>query len=110
MDLSTTSTTVAGTPVLVLAGEVDLASLPVLHSALLRLVAHEPATTVAVDLDGIVALDDAGMGLLLGAAARARSAGGDLVVVCNDGRLRERFALSGLDRAVEVRHRLSPGS
>jgi anti-sigma B factor antagonist len=91
---------------LVLEGELDLASLPRLHDALLRLVAEAGAATVAVDLDGVSALDDAGLGLLLGAAGRARSAGGDLVVVCTEPRLRRRFELTGLARAVEVRDRL----
>jgi anti-sigma B factor antagonist len=57
---------------------------------------------VAVDLDGVDVLDDSGLGALLGAAGRARRTGGDLVVVASDQRLRDRFTLTGLDRAVDV--------
>ena len=91
---------------LVLEGEVDLATLPVLHDALTRLVADSPGATVAVDLDGVTSLDDTALGVLLGSAGRARVAGGDLVVVCTDPRLLRRFELTGLARAVEVRDRL----
>ena len=55
---------------------------------------------VAVDLDGVDALDDTALGVLLGAAGRGRQAGGDLAIVCASERLRGRFAVTGLDRAV----------
>ena len=61
--------------------------------------ADHAGRTVAVDLDGVDALDDTGLGVLLGAAGRARQAGGDLVVVCASEHLRARFTLTGLDRA-----------
>ena len=51
-------------------------------------------------------LDDSGLGVLLGAAGSARQGGADLVVVCNNNRLRERFDVTGFSRAVEVRERL----
>ena len=66
------------------------------------LVADHAGRPVAVDLDGVDALDDVGLGVLLGAAGRARQAGGDLVVVCASEHLRERFTLTGLDRAINV--------
>lgn len=92
---------------LTLSGEVDLATVPVLRNALVRLVGDAPGVTVAVDLDGVTVLDDTGLGLLLGAAGRAREHGGDLVVVCTTSRLLERFERSGLARAIEVRDRLA---
>ena len=48
----------------------------------------------------------AAIGMLLGAAGRARVAGGDLEVVCTDPRLLDRFAVTRLDRAVVVRDRV----
>lgn len=108
MDLRCHLSLVGSLPTLALDGEVDLASLPILHSALGRLLAEAVGATVAVDLDGVSTLDDTGLGLLLGAAARARQHGGELVVVCSAPRLRERFELSGFARAVEVRQRLTP--
>ncbi len=94
-------------PALVLEGELDLSSIPVLHQALLRLITDEAGRTVAVDLDGLHALDDAGLGVLLGAAGRARERGGDVVLVCTDPRKLERFERSGLSRALEVRDRVT---
>ena len=57
---------------------------------------------MAVDLDGLDTLDDVGMGVIIGAAGRARRSGGDVVVVCSSAELVERFATTRLDRAVTV--------
>jgi anti-anti-sigma factor len=97
------SVTASGMPVLQVSGEIDLASVPMFHDALQRLVNDHPAAVVAVDLDGVIALDDAGLGLLLGGAARARERRGDVVIVCTDERLLARFALTRLDQAVDIR-------
>lgn len=91
--------------VLQVSGEIDLATLPYFADHLVRAVTMHPGDTVFVDLDGVTALDDTGLGMLLGAAGRARERSGDLVVVCNNERLRARFALTGLDRAVRVQQR-----
>lgn len=103
MDLAGRHDTIADTPVLVLLGEIDLATLPVLHQHLQRLVTEHRGATVIVDLDGVQALADSGLGLLLGAAGQARQSGGDLVVVSSQQRQLDRFRLTGLDRAITVR-------
>jgi anti-anti-sigma factor len=108
VDLLARSTMVGDLPTLVLSGEIDLASLPLLSDAAARLVGEHPGVTIAVDLDGVTVLDDAGLGILLGIAARARDLDGDVVLVCTTPRLRDRFRRSRLDRAIEVRDRLSP--
>jgi anti-sigma B factor antagonist len=97
---------VASTPVVSVEGVIDLATIPALHAHLLRAVADHPGSTVVIDLDAVTALDDCGLGILLGAAGRARESGGDLTVVVTSDRLRERFRSTGLDRAIEVRERL----
>ena len=107
MDLHCRIATDGALPALQVDGELDLASLPQFQAALSRLVGDAPGATVAVDVDGLSVLDDTGMGVLLGAAARARQHGGDLVVVCSSPRLLQRFQLSGLVRAIDVRPRLS---
>jgi anti-sigma B factor antagonist len=89
-------------PVLVVDGEVDLATLPRLRNALVRLVVDHPGSVVAVDLTAVTALDDCGLGVLMGAAAHARGSGGDLAIVCAKERLCERLKLTGLDRAMTV--------
>jgi anti-sigma B factor antagonist len=94
---------VGGSVVVAVDGIVDLAAVGLLHDDLARAVRQHPAATLLVDLDGVTGLDDAGLGVLLGAAAAARSSGGDLEVVCTRSTLCERFALTGFDRAVRVR-------
>ena len=88
--------------VLVASGDLDLVSLPRFNDALSRLVSESPGRTVVVDVDGTGLVEDAVLGLLIGAAGRARNAGGDLVVVCTEPRMRERLAQNGFDRAVVV--------
>ncbi len=102
MELSITETTLGTVPGLDVAGEIDLSTLPGFRSALARLVRAHPGVTVAVDLDGVYAIDDTGLGVLLGTAGTARERGGELVVVCTDEKLLQRFALTGLDRAITV--------
>lgn len=102
MELSLRHTTVAGVDVLSVAGEIDLATLPRFRDALTKLVDANPGRRVAVDLDGVSLLDDTGLGVLLGAAGRARETGGEIVVVCTGQSLRERFELTGLARAVRL--------
>lgn len=90
-------------PVLEVEGVVDLASIAVFRDALLSAVHRHRGSHVVVDLDGVTALDDAGLGMLLGAAAAARQADGDLSIVCGDDRLRVRLERTRLDRAIDVR-------
>lgn len=93
---------VGGRSVLSVRGELDLATLPQLHNALAKSASEQPGALVVIDLDGVYACDDAALGVLLGAAGRARDIGGDLRVVCSAGPLRERLSRTGFDRAVEV--------
>ncbi|MFM2072534.1 MAG: hypothetical protein RLZZ623_2797 [Actinomycetota bacterium] len=108
MDLLCRVAVVGSLPSLVISGELDLASIPEFTDAVSRLINDHVGSTVAVDLDGITVLDDTGLGVLLGAAGRARQHGGDVVLVCTGERLLERFEQSGLSRALEVRARLTP--
>jgi len=93
---------VGSTPVLSLTGAVDLATVANLRDLLVRTISDHAGRTVVVDLDGVDALDDVGLGVLLGAAGRARQTGGDLTVVCKSEHLRARFSVTGLDRAIDV--------
>jgi anti-anti-sigma factor len=103
MQLHTTLDEVAGAVVIAVEGHVDLAAVGRLHDDLSRAVLRHPGRTVLVDLDAAGVVDDAGLGILLGAAASARSRGGDLIVVCSRPTLRERLASTRFDRAVDVR-------
>ena len=85
-----------------LTGRVDLSTIPTLQGTLVRTIGDHPGSVVAVDLDGLDTLDDVGMGVIIGAAGRARRSGGDVVVVTADDALRQRLALTGFDRAITV--------
>ena len=98
MQLGIREGTHGGVPVVSLTGEVDLATVPRLRGALQR----AGGGSIVVDLDGVDALDDVGLGILVGAAGRARSAGGDLVLVCTDERLLDLLRRTRLDQAVAV--------
>jgi anti-anti-sigma factor len=108
MPLEVSSNVVGGRLVVVLAGTVDLATVPSLHNALTTAILDDPRSTIAVDLGAVQSLDDVALGVLLGAAGRARRGGGDLVVVTPDDVLRQRLALTGFDRAIDVTASLSP--
>jgi anti-anti-sigma factor len=93
MQLHTTLDEVGGSIVVTVDGHDDLS----------RAIRQHPGVTVLVDLDAVSVLDDAGLGILLGAAASARGQGGDLAVVCTRPALRERLAVTRFDRAVDIR-------
>mgnify|MGYP001817102080 FL=1 len=95
--------TVGNAVVVAVDGVVDLASVATLHGDLARAIRRHPGGTLIVDLDGVESIDDAGLGVLMGAAAAARGAGGDLQVVCNRAALRTRLESTRFDRAVDVR-------
>ena len=95
--------TVSGSIVVTVDGAVDLAAVGHLHGDLSRAVRQHPGATLVIDLDAVTVLDDAGLGVLLGAAAAARESGGDLEIVCTRPALRDRLERTGFDRAVAVR-------
>jgi len=95
--------TVGDAVVVAVDGVVDLAAVGTLHGDLVRAIRRHPGDTLIVDLDGVESIDDAGLGVLMGAAAAARSNGGDLQVVCNRVALRARLESTRFDRAVDVR-------
>jgi len=103
MDLSLTTTRIGEQVVVSLSGIADLAAAPGMYDYLRRMTADHPAETLLVDIDGLLSLDDAALGLLFGAVARARQTGGDLELICTDDRLLSLLKTTGFDRAVTVR-------
>lgn len=83
-------------------GDVSLASIPKLVDALNRELATEASDIVVLDLDGVDVLDDAGLGILMGFAARVRTVGANLYVVASVGRVVQRLTDTRFDRAVDV--------
>lgn len=79
-------------------GDLDLATLPALRTALDQLAGER----VGLDLSDVAYLDMVVLGVVLGARVRARRAGGEFVVVCPPGGPRDLLAESGVDRVLTV--------
>ncbi len=97
MDLTLHTHVVDGVPVVVVHGEVDLATVPRLRDGIHRALTDGQGGPVIVDLDGVTVFDDVGLGVLLGARRAARARGGDVVVVAGSSRLRTLLAETGVD-------------
>lgn len=106
MDLRISTRTTGGRLVVALDGLADLSSVPVLQSGLRREITAAPGATIVVDVDGLVALDDVALGILLGAAATAREHGGDLEILTTSPRWIERFRVTRFEHAVAIRDRI----
>ena len=87
-----------GYVLIVVAGEVDYASVDGLRVRLFRLAAV--GRPLVADLDRVSFIDAAGLGALAGAARRAAAAGTSLRVVCARPRIRRLFHVTGLDQAI----------
>lgn len=93
---------IAGRVVLVVRGELDLATLPTFRDHLARAVQRHPGRAVFVDLDQVASADDIALCVLLAAAAHARRSLGEVRVVCSLPHLRDRLADLRLDQVVSV--------
>ena len=107
MQVHISVTDVGGSTVLAVDGLIDLTTIAIFHGELNRLVSRHRGVPLVVDLDAVTLLDDVGLGVLLGAAARARAEGGDIEIVCTRSTLRDRLATTRLDRALTVRSSIS---
>ena len=90
------------TPRLAVTGELDMATAPQLAAAI---AARERAygEPPVLDLSGLGFMDVAGMRVLLDAARRARRAGTHLVVFNPQPSIRRLFALTAVDRTLQIR-------
>ncbi len=82
-------------------GQLDVATAPAFRQQLVEAQFSEDHRVV-VDLDGVEFLDSLGIGVLVGAAKRARSHDGSFVVRCTRPRLLHLFAITRLDGVLEI--------
>ena len=82
------------------AGEIDIATAPVLAERLSALAAT--AGAVVVDLDQVSFMDAAGLGVLDRVAQFAAAQRASLQVVCADHRIRRLFHITGLDETIPL--------
>jgi anti-sigma B factor antagonist len=83
-------------------GELDIATAPLLRSALDGVYARRPAR-VEVDLSGVTFLDASSLGTLIAARRRLAAQRAVLVLVDPSPIVRRVLDITGLDRVVEVR-------
>lgn len=81
--------------VLAVTGDLDLASVPQFRRALRK--ATSPGRRLVVDLTGVDVIDSAGIGLLIGARARALATDGAFAVRCAPGRVADLLRVAGVD-------------
>ena len=93
MQLSSSRIRDGSQPVLVFSGEIDLATVPECSDMITKFVDDHAGRDIAIDLCQVTALDDTGVGVILGAVARARTSGSHLALVIDDQHMRQRFGL-----------------
>lgn len=101
VELSFSTSRVAGIGVVAVTGELDLYTAPLLREELLLALA-EPIAGLVVDLDRLAFMDSTGLGLLIGAHRRAEDRGASLRIVCTQPDLVRILHISGLDQVLVV--------
>jgi anti-sigma B factor antagonist len=91
----------AGWPLVRVVGELDLATAPQARAAVIDAVGSD-ASRLVLDLSELAFVDSAGLGVIIGALRRVRSAGGELRVVAPPSGPRRVLALTGLDTLFTV--------
>ena len=87
------------TPMIVLKGEIDVATVPPARQAIIDRIAID--ADVIVDLRAVTFIDSTGLGMLVGGLKRAKAAGGQLRLVISGDRMLSVFQLTSLDRLFE---------
>jgi len=101
VNLSSHASVIDDIYVIGLTGELDLSTLPKL-SDLLNKAINDNHVHLALDLDGITVLDDAALGILLGASSRIRINGGHMYVVCSNPKISDYLKRTQLDLIIPL--------
>lgn len=101
MDLALQIFEQRGWQVVLVSGELDVATAPRLHEQLVAL-ASQGHRRIAIDLDGVTLFDWMGLGAVLGVLARVRALGGELVLISPTAVVRELLELTELDGVLPI--------
>jgi anti-sigma B factor antagonist len=101
VDLAVSTNEVNGARVVVVGGEVDVYTAPLLRDALDQQIAAGHIHLV-VDLDAVEFMDSTGLGVLVGRLKLVRNRSGWLRVVCSNERVLKVFGITGLDRVFTI--------
>jgi anti-sigma B factor antagonist len=94
-----------GTAVVAVAGEIDVYTSPSLQERLVEVLKDE-TSSIVLDLSQVTFLDSTGLGVLITALKRCRSAGGDLVLVTAQANVLKVLEITGLNDVFQVRDSL----
>ena len=89
-----------GVVVVVVRGEIDVATAPEFEDGLGRAVREARPLGLVVDLTAVTFMDSSGLTALARVVERQRLAGGALAIVTDDSRVRTMFEVARLDRVV----------
>lgn len=92
---------VQGVPVVVIAGELDVATAAPLRNRLQELL-EEGQSTIVVDLLDVTFLDSTAIGVLVGALKACRAVGGDLLLAVTEPRIAKVLEITGLDEVFSI--------
>ena len=85
------------------AGEIDLATAPLLREGLERAEARAPSGLV-IDLRGVAFIDSTGIGELVGCHRRCRDQDRALAFVVPEGTIRKILGVTGMDAVFDLHH------
>ena len=92
----------AKNPVVVVHGEIDVATSPMLRSELASVLATQPAD-VTLDLHDVSFVDSSGLGVMVGALKRLREGGGErFAIVDPQDSVRKVFDITGLSSLFQI--------
>lgn len=101
MDLAISTTEQQGGTVVVVGGEIDVYTAPLLRDALDQQIAAG-RTRLVVDLDAVDFMDSTGLGVLVGRLKLVRNQSGWLRIVCGKERILKVFRITGLDKVFTI--------
>lgn len=101
MLLRVDSSTEADTADITAHGEIDLATVNTLRSAITKAM-QAGASHLTLNLNTVTYIDSSGLGTLIGAHKRLASSGGSLTVRCSQARILRLLSITGLDRVLTV--------
>ena len=100
-ELDVTVRKLDGTAVVAVAGEIDVYTSPVLQERLVE-VLRDGFSSIVLDLSEVTFLDSTGLGVLITALKRCRSAEGDLVLVTAQPNVLKVLEITGLNDVFKV--------
>ena len=101
MEVSVTSRPSGDRTVVHVTGEIDVYTAPTLREELASLT-EEGTTNIVVDLTGVPFMDSTGLGVLVGALKRVRTAGGRLRLVIDQEKVLKVFRITALTQVFEI--------